>query len=80
MITSNVCDGSVDSRYIAAYPCHCPGLCTSTCVCRFFLEVLQHQKSTRAEWIIIFLIAAEMFIGIAGLVQSSSIVEGAAIV
>jgi uncharacterized Rmd1/YagE family protein len=44
------------------------------------LEVLQHQKSTRAEWIIIFLIAAEMFIGIAGLVQSSSIVEGAAIV
>lgn len=34
---------------------------------RFFLAVLQHQKSTYAEWIIIVLIAAEMFIGIAGL-------------
>jgi uncharacterized protein YpmB len=29
--------------------------------------VLQHQKSTVLEWIIIVLIAAEMFIGIAGL-------------
>jgi uncharacterized Rmd1/YagE family protein len=35
--------------------------------CRFFLAVLQHQKSTYLEWIIIVLIAAEMFIGIAGL-------------
>ena len=34
---------------------------------RFFLAVLQHQKSTYLEWIIIVLIAAEMFIGIAGL-------------
>lgn len=34
---------------------------------RFFLAVLQHQKSTVLEWIIIILIAAEMFIGIAGL-------------
>lgn len=35
--------------------------------CRFFLAVLQHEKSTQLEWIIILLIAAEMFIGIAGL-------------
>ena len=34
----------------------------------FFLDVLQHKKSTYLEWIIIVLIAAEMFIGIAGLV------------
>lgn len=29
--------------------------------------MLQHEKSTQLEWIIILLIAAEMFIGIAGL-------------
>ena len=43
---------------------------TNNCTCvlsRFFLAVLQHEKSTQLEWIIILLIAAEMFIGIAGL-------------
>jgi uncharacterized Rmd1/YagE family protein len=34
---------------------------------RFFLEVLQHQKSTRLEWIIIILIGVEIVIGIGGL-------------
>lgn len=34
---------------------------------RFFLEILQNQKSTKLEWIIIILIAAEIIIGLAGL-------------
>ncbi len=34
---------------------------------RFFLEVLQNQKSTKLEWIIIILIAGEMVIGLASL-------------
>ena len=35
---------------------------------RFFLEVLQNNKSTKLEWIIIILIAAELTIGCIGLV------------
>lgn len=34
---------------------------------RFFLSVLQHQKSSKLEWIIIILIAGEMIIGLIGL-------------
>jgi uncharacterized Rmd1/YagE family protein len=36
---------------------------------RFFLEILQNQNSNRLEWMIIFLISAELGIGIAGLVS-----------
>lgn len=35
--------------------------------CRFFLGMLQGEKSARLEWIIIFLIAAEIAIGLAAL-------------
>ena len=35
---------------------------------RFFLEMLHNQKSTKLEWTIIILIAAEIVIGVAGLV------------
>lgn len=31
------------------------------------MDVLQHQKSTQLEWIIIILIAAEIVIGVTGL-------------
>jgi uncharacterized Rmd1/YagE family protein len=34
---------------------------------RFFLEILHNNKSTKLEWIIIILIAAEIFIGLTGL-------------
>jgi uncharacterized Rmd1/YagE family protein len=34
---------------------------------RFFLEMSHNQKSTKLEWVIIILIAAELVIGIAGL-------------
>jgi uncharacterized Rmd1/YagE family protein len=40
---------------------------------RFFLEILQNQKSTKLEWIIIILIAAEIIIGLAGLGTSISV-------
>jgi len=40
---------------------------------RFFLEVLQNNKSTKLEWIIIILIAAELTIGCIGLVPKSII-------
>lgn len=36
---------------------------------RFFLEILHNQKSTKLEWTIIILIAAEILIGISGLMQ-----------
>jgi uncharacterized Rmd1/YagE family protein len=36
-------------------------------LCRFFLEVLHNQKSTKLELIIILLIAGEMVIGLLGL-------------
>ena len=37
---------------------------------RFFLEVLQNNKSTKLEWFIIILIAAELALGIIGLAQN----------
>lgn len=37
---------------------------------RFFLDVLHNQKTTKLEWIIIILIAAEMVIGLCGLVMN----------
>lgn len=35
---------------------------------RFFMELLQNNKSTKLEWIIIILIASEIVIGILGLI------------
>lgn len=37
--------------------------------CKFFLEILQNKKSTKLEWIIIILIAAEIGIGLIDLVK-----------
>ena len=40
--------------------------------CRFFLGMLQGEKSERLEWIIIFLIAAEIAIGLAALAMQKA--------
>jgi uncharacterized Rmd1/YagE family protein len=45
--------------------------------CRFFLGMLQGEKSERLEWIIIFLIAAEIAIGLAALSLQKTEIENA---
>lgn len=46
--------------------------------CRFFLGMLQGEKSERLEWIIIFLIAAEIAIGLAALSLQNAEIKSSA--
>ena len=42
---------------------------------RFFLEVLHNKKSDKLEWIIIILIAAELSLGLAGVLGLTPILH-----